>query len=226
MPTTRTCASCASRVYSRSSEAADTSPRGTPFRCVRFSSFLRLRLQRGGAAPWMVGDVEDVIESAIGGQNITRTIEGRERYPVNVRYEAGFRDSLPDLQRVLIRAPGGAQILAWIPGQLRANGYQPRFNDQGLAELALPQLTGGELTIPGTRTGRAGLSASTNWLSGMASRARCSARSRRPRHQVPITEKTISATTIGNQPPSTNFSRLAERKLRSINPKNPKSGTA
>src|SRR3984893_9435602 len=39
----------------------------------------------------MVGDVEDVIESAIGGQNITRTIEGRERYPVNVRYEQGFR---------------------------------------------------------------------------------------------------------------------------------------
>src|SRR5439155_6526736 len=45
-----------------------------------------------------------------GGQNITRTIEGRERYPVNVRYEQGFRDSLPDLERVLIKAPGGAQI--------------------------------------------------------------------------------------------------------------------
>jgi Cu(I)/Ag(I) efflux system membrane protein CusA/SilA len=58
----------------------------------------------------MVGDVEDVIESAIGGQNITRIIEGRERYPVNVRYERGFRDSLPDLQRVLVKAPSGAQI--------------------------------------------------------------------------------------------------------------------
>jgi copper/silver efflux system protein len=58
----------------------------------------------------MVGDVEDVIESAIGGQNITRTIEGRERYPVNVRYERGFRDSLPDLQRVLVKAPSGAQV--------------------------------------------------------------------------------------------------------------------
>jgi Cu(I)/Ag(I) efflux system membrane protein CusA/SilA len=57
-----------------------------------------------------VGDVEDVIESAIGGQNITRTIEGRERYPVNVRYERGLRDNLPDLQRVLVKAPSGAQI--------------------------------------------------------------------------------------------------------------------
>jgi copper/silver efflux system protein len=58
----------------------------------------------------LVGDVEDVIESAIGGQNITRTIEGRERYPVNVRYEQGFRDTLPDVQRVLVKTPTGAQI--------------------------------------------------------------------------------------------------------------------
>jgi Cu(I)/Ag(I) efflux system membrane protein CusA/SilA len=57
-----------------------------------------------------VGDVQDVIESAIGGQNITRTIEGRERYPVNVRYERGFRESLPNLQRVLVKTPMGAQI--------------------------------------------------------------------------------------------------------------------
>jgi Cu(I)/Ag(I) efflux system membrane protein CusA/SilA len=58
----------------------------------------------------LVGDVEDVIESAIGGQNITRTIEGRERYPVNVRYGSGFRDSLPDLQRVLVKSAAGAQV--------------------------------------------------------------------------------------------------------------------
>ncbi len=58
----------------------------------------------------MIGDVEDVIESAVGGQNITRTIEGRERYPVNVRYELGFRDTLPDLRRILVKTPGGAQI--------------------------------------------------------------------------------------------------------------------
>ena len=57
-----------------------------------------------------VGDVEDVIESAIGGQNITRTIEGRERYPVNVRYESGFRQDLPDLQRILVKTPMGAQV--------------------------------------------------------------------------------------------------------------------
>jgi Cu(I)/Ag(I) efflux system membrane protein CusA/SilA len=58
----------------------------------------------------LVADVEDVIESAIGGQNITRTIEGRERYPVNVRYEQGFRDTLPEVQRILVKTSTGAQI--------------------------------------------------------------------------------------------------------------------
>src|SRR3989475_5120058 len=57
-----------------------------------------------------VGDVQDVIESAIGGQNVTRTIEGRERYPVNVRYEQGFRQDLPALERVLVKTPTGAQV--------------------------------------------------------------------------------------------------------------------
>jgi Cu(I)/Ag(I) efflux system membrane protein CusA/SilA len=57
-----------------------------------------------------VGDVQEVIEAAIGGQNVTRTIEGRERYPVNVRYERGFRQDLPDLDRVLVKTPMGAQV--------------------------------------------------------------------------------------------------------------------
>jgi Cu(I)/Ag(I) efflux system membrane protein CusA/SilA len=70
----------------------------------------------------MVGDVEDVIESAIGGQNVTRTIEGRERYPVNVRYERGFRESVPDLERVLVKTPAGQQIPL---GQLAGITFTP-----------------------------------------------------------------------------------------------------
>jgi Cu(I)/Ag(I) efflux system membrane protein CusA/SilA len=74
--------------------------------------FTNIRVDRDAIARHglTVGDVEDVIESAIGGQNITRTIEGRERYPVNVRYERSFRESLPDLARVLVKTPQGAQI--------------------------------------------------------------------------------------------------------------------
>ena len=54
--------------------------------------------------------VQDVIQAALGGQNVTRTIEGRERYPVNVRYARAFREDLPAIERVLVRTPMGSQI--------------------------------------------------------------------------------------------------------------------
>ena len=57
-----------------------------------------------------VEHVQDVIQSALGGQNITRTIEGRERYPVNVRYARAFREDLPAIKRVLVQTPTGGQI--------------------------------------------------------------------------------------------------------------------
>lgn len=57
-----------------------------------------------------VGDVEDVIKSAIGGMDITTTVEGLERYPVNLRYPRELRDNLQQLKRVLVTTPTGAQI--------------------------------------------------------------------------------------------------------------------
>ncbi len=57
-----------------------------------------------------ISKVEDVIESAIGGKNITTTVEGRERFPVNVRYLRDFRDDPEQLHRVLVSTPGGSQV--------------------------------------------------------------------------------------------------------------------
>ena len=57
-----------------------------------------------------VGAVQDVIQSAIGGMNITQTVEGLERYPVNLRYPRELRDDLETLKRVLISTPTGTQI--------------------------------------------------------------------------------------------------------------------
>ncbi|MBI2828879.1 MAG: efflux RND transporter permease subunit [Acidobacteria bacterium] len=57
-----------------------------------------------------VQDVEMVIESAIGGANITTTIEGRERFPVNVRYQRYYRSDVNTIRRTLISTPGGMQI--------------------------------------------------------------------------------------------------------------------
>ncbi|RMF95675.1 MAG: efflux RND transporter permease subunit [Candidatus Schekmanbacteria bacterium] len=57
-----------------------------------------------------VGDVQDIILSAIGGMNVTTTVEGLERYPVNLRYGRELRSDIESLKRVLIPTPRGEQI--------------------------------------------------------------------------------------------------------------------
>jgi Cu(I)/Ag(I) efflux system membrane protein CusA/SilA len=57
-----------------------------------------------------IEDVQEVIESAIGGMNLTTTVEGRERYPVNVRYGRELRDNVEDLKRVLVPVMEGAHV--------------------------------------------------------------------------------------------------------------------
>ncbi len=57
-----------------------------------------------------IGRVQNVIEVAIGGKRITTTVEGRERFPVRVRYMRELRDSIESLDRILVPAPDGTQI--------------------------------------------------------------------------------------------------------------------
>src|SRR6201987_4383474 len=57
-----------------------------------------------------IADVQQAVSSGIGGGMVTGKIEGRERYPVNVRYNRDFRDNVEGLRRVLIATPSGAQI--------------------------------------------------------------------------------------------------------------------
>lgn len=74
--------------------------------------FLDFTVNREAAARYglTVGDVNDVIETAIGGKTITTTVEGRERYSVNARYARDFRQDLASLKRVLVPTPDGAQV--------------------------------------------------------------------------------------------------------------------
>jgi copper/silver efflux system protein len=67
----------------------------------------RERIARYGLT---VGDVQDVIQTAIGGMNISQTVEGLERYPVNLRYSRELRGDISALRRVLVPTPTGAQI--------------------------------------------------------------------------------------------------------------------
>ena len=75
-------------------------------------NYLDYHIKREEAARYglTVGDIQDVIMTAIGGMNVTQTVEGLERYPVNVRYPRELRDNINSLNRVLIPTPSGAQI--------------------------------------------------------------------------------------------------------------------
>jgi len=57
-----------------------------------------------------VGDVQDTIKSAIGGMNVSQTVEGLERYPINIRYARDYRNDMPALNQVLIPIAGGKHV--------------------------------------------------------------------------------------------------------------------
>ena len=57
-----------------------------------------------------IDDIQDIVRTAIGGMNVTMTVEGLERYPVNIRYPRGMRDSLERLRQLPVVTPAGARI--------------------------------------------------------------------------------------------------------------------
>ncbi|MBZ5701609.1 MAG: CusA/CzcA family heavy metal efflux RND transporter [Acidobacteriia bacterium] len=74
--------------------------------------FLDFDIRREALARYglTIDDVEMVLTSSVGGENVTTTVEGRERYPVNVRYMRDYRSDIGALNRVLVRTPAGAQV--------------------------------------------------------------------------------------------------------------------
>jgi len=74
--------------------------------------YIEIHIDRSAIARYgiRVADVQNIIEIAIGGKPITTTVEGRERYPVRVRYMRELRDQLETLTKILVPAPSGAQI--------------------------------------------------------------------------------------------------------------------
>jgi Cu(I)/Ag(I) efflux system membrane protein CusA/SilA len=74
--------------------------------------YVNVEVNRPEAARYglTVADVQRSVTSGIGGENVAENVEGRERYPINVRYSRDFRDDIEQLRRVLIATPSGAQI--------------------------------------------------------------------------------------------------------------------
>lgn len=75
-------------------------------------NYLDIRIDRDAIARYglRIAQVQDVIMSALGGMNVTHTVEGLERYPVNVRYPGELRDNIPALRQTLVATPSGAQV--------------------------------------------------------------------------------------------------------------------
>jgi copper/silver efflux system protein len=99
-------------------------------------NYLDFDIKRQEAARYglTVGDVQKVIQTAMGGMSITNTVEGLERYPVNLRYSRELRDNIDSLKRVLVPTPAGQHIpmdqLATItprkgPMVIRSEGSRP-----------------------------------------------------------------------------------------------------
>jgi Cu(I)/Ag(I) efflux system membrane protein CusA/SilA len=102
--------------------------------------FLDFTLKRSELARYglTIDQANNIIMSAVGGENITTTIEGRERYPVNVRYFREFRDDVEKLKRVLvpIRSGGGSTQ----SGMSGMGSGSPSIGSRGGAYIPLGQL--------------------------------------------------------------------------------------
>jgi len=78
----------------------------------------------------VLGDVQMVIETAIGGMDIAETVEGRERYSINVRYPRELRDSVEKIEHILVATPAGAQVPLGQLGKLITRTGPPMVLDE------------------------------------------------------------------------------------------------
>ncbi len=105
---------------------------------VTGGNYLDFDIDRFEAARYgmTVGDVQDIIMSAIGGMNVTQTVEGLERYPVNVRYPRELRDNPEMLRSVLVPTPTGAQVPLGQLAKIRVHKGPPSIKSENARKTA------------------------------------------------------------------------------------------
>jgi Cu(I)/Ag(I) efflux system membrane protein CusA/SilA len=94
--------------------------------------YVTVDIQRNQASRYglNIDDVQDIVTTAIGGMNVTETVEGLERYPVNLRYPRGNRDSLERLKELAIVTPSGQQIPLSAVADLRVEDGPPMIKSE------------------------------------------------------------------------------------------------
>ncbi|MEM7351610.1 MAG: CusA/CzcA family heavy metal efflux RND transporter [Acidobacteriota bacterium] len=100
---------------------------------VMGGSYLDFDIDRQAAARFglKVGDIQDVIRSAVGGMNVSWTVEGLERYPINLRYPRELRDNPKALEEILVATPGGGQIPLRQVARLELREGPPGIKSEG-----------------------------------------------------------------------------------------------
>jgi Cu(I)/Ag(I) efflux system membrane protein CusA/SilA len=101
--------------------------------------YLDVNVNREKAARFglTVGDVQDVISTAVGGMRISTAVEGLERYPINLRYARDLRDNPDALKQVLVPTPTGTQIPLGEVAELKINPGPPMVQSEGGRPLTL-----------------------------------------------------------------------------------------
>jgi copper/silver efflux system protein len=119
------------------------------FERVTGGYYIDYQVKREQAARYnlSVAQVNQILEAAVGGEEVTTTVEGRERYPVSVRYARGLRDDLSKLSRVMIPTPDGAQVPISELASLTVRSGAPMIkNEEGfLAGFVYVDTTGVDL---------------------------------------------------------------------------------
>lgn len=100
---------------------------------VTGGNYIDIDIDREAAARYgvNVGEIQDVIETALGGEMLSTSVEGRNRFPIRIRYMRDYRDNIPAIQRILIGGMNGAQVPLSLVTKLKVSTGAPEINSEG-----------------------------------------------------------------------------------------------
>jgi copper/silver efflux system protein len=100
---------------------------------VTGGNYIDIDIDREAAARYgiRVGDIQDVISTALGGEILSTSVEGRNRFPIRIRYMRDYRDNIPAIQRILVSGMNGAQVPLSLVTRLKVTTGAPEINSEG-----------------------------------------------------------------------------------------------
>ncbi|MBU5637074.1 CusA/CzcA family heavy metal efflux RND transporter [Geomonas sp. Red69] len=100
---------------------------------VTGGNYIDIDIDREAAARYgvAVGDIQEVISTALGGEMLSTSVEGRNRFPIRLRYMRDMRSDIPSIQRILVSGMGGAQVPLSLVTKLKVSTGAPEINSEG-----------------------------------------------------------------------------------------------